>query len=238
MARRTPRPPAGVRTDADTKSRILDEAEKLFAEQGFHAASLRQITDRAKSNLAAVNYHFGSKRKLMVAVLLRRVRPLNQARLALLDELERDAGADPVPPGKIIEAMIRPLFLMSQDRDRGGDIFVRLLGRVFMEPGELIHEVFTEFEPLVRRFEAALRRSFPGLPRDVFFWRMHFFSGAVLHTITQHHRLDVLSRGLCRTMDVEATIRHLVTFAVAGMKSPLPPDENSAGSAAVRHRAR
>src|SRR2546425_12184724 len=136
-------------TDPDTKSRLLDEAERLSAEQGFYAASLRKITERARTNLAAVNYHFGSKKALVAAVLLRRIRPLNQARLARLDELELQADGSPVPAENIIDALIRPLFELAQDRERGGDIFVRVLGRVLMEPGELMREVFVEFEPLI-----------------------------------------------------------------------------------------
>ena len=194
----------------------------MFAEKGFHAASMRQLTARARTNLAAVNYHFGSKKALIVAVLLRRIRPLNELRMAKLDELDRKAGGAPVPVASVIEVLIRPMFALAQDRKSGGDIFVRLLGRVFMEPSEPMREVYIEFEPLVQRFEAAVRRSLPPLPREVLFWRMHFFMGAVLHTLTQHHRLDVISRGLCREMDVEATIRHLVNFAVAGLTSPLP----------------
>ena len=70
----------------DTKQRILDVAERLFATRGFHATSLRAITRAAEVNLAAVNYHFGSKDALLEAVMLRRLGPLNEIRQARLDQ--------------------------------------------------------------------------------------------------------------------------------------------------------
>ena len=73
----------------DTKERILDVAEHLFADSGFTATSLRDITSAAGVNLASVNYHFGSKEGLLSAVLHRRIGPLNERRLARLDEIER-----------------------------------------------------------------------------------------------------------------------------------------------------
>ena len=77
-----------------TKDRILDAAESLFMEHGFEATSLRSITAAADVNLAAVNYHFGSKEELFQAVLTRRLDPMNQERLDLLTALEREAAPD------------------------------------------------------------------------------------------------------------------------------------------------
>ena len=93
-----PRPRDPLAMDAlsqDTKTRILDAAESLFMEHGFEATSLRQLTTAAGVNLAAVNYHFGTKEELFQAVLTRRLDPMNQERIDLLDELEREAGGQP-----------------------------------------------------------------------------------------------------------------------------------------------
>ena len=67
----------------DTKQRILDVAEQMFADQGFAGTSLRSIIAAANVNLAAVHYHFKSKEALLEAVVLRRLGPLNQQRLDL-----------------------------------------------------------------------------------------------------------------------------------------------------------
>src|SRR5580765_1237727 len=76
----------------DTKSKILDAAEELFMEHGFEATSLRLITTAATVNLAAVNYHFGSKEELFQAVLTRRLDPMNRDRMQLLSSYEARAG--------------------------------------------------------------------------------------------------------------------------------------------------
>src|SRR5438874_13218778 len=81
-----------MRTPCDTRSRILDVAEELFGEQGLDRVSIRDITRTARVNLAAINYHFGSKEELIAAVFERRVVPVNEARLAALDRVEKSAG--------------------------------------------------------------------------------------------------------------------------------------------------
>ena len=92
-----------------TKEKILDTAERLFGQQGFPCTSLRQITDEAGVNLAAVNYHFGSKEDLYKGVLIRRLRPVNEERMRLLTHVEQLAGEQPVPIRSILETFIRPL---------------------------------------------------------------------------------------------------------------------------------
>src|SRR3982750_1807325 len=79
-------------TSAGTKTRILDAGERLFVEHGFEATSLRSLPPAAGVNLAAVHYHFGSKEELFQAVLTRRLDPMNQARVSLLDRYERAAA--------------------------------------------------------------------------------------------------------------------------------------------------
>src|SRR4249920_1603685 len=95
-------------TSADTKTRILDAAEQLFMEHGFEATSLRSLTTAAGVNLAAVNYHFGSKEELFQMALTRRLDPMNQERIDLLEKLERDAGARPPSVEKILSSMLIP----------------------------------------------------------------------------------------------------------------------------------
>src|SRR5690349_5773299 len=107
------------RASAATKARILDAAETLFMEHGFEATSLRLITAAAGVNLAAVNYHFGSKEELFQSVLTRRLDPMIQARVALLDRYEREApGA--LPCERILAALFIPALSLARDPRRGG----------------------------------------------------------------------------------------------------------------------
>src|SRR6516165_8302775 len=93
-----------------TKDRILDAAERLFARDGIEATSLRAITAEAGVNLAAVNYHFQSKDALLDAIIARRIAPLNQRRLEMLDRIEAEFPSGPLPLERVLDAFFRPMF--------------------------------------------------------------------------------------------------------------------------------
>jgi len=207
-----------------TKDRILDAAEKLFSDQGFSETSLRAITTEADVNLAAVNYHFGTKDGLMEAVFERRIAPLNQERIALLDALE--ASDDNPPLERILEAFVGPPLRLHRDTDRGGPMFMRLLGRTLTEPSPAIHEIFVrQFAEIAARFTPAMKHALPVLPADEVFWRMHFAIGAMAHTMCDTFRLKLLSAGRCDAgEDIDATIRRLVSFIAGGLRAPGPVD--------------
>ncbi len=102
--------------------------------------SLRLITAKAKVNLAAVNYHFGSKEALIREVFERRLGPLNAARVACLDKFEAAAGGRPLAVEQIIEAIIAPVLHVSKEPLARGAIFLRLLGRAFSEPADSLRK--------------------------------------------------------------------------------------------------
>lgn len=209
-----------MKRNKDTKSGILDAAEELFANRGPNATSLRQVISKAKVNLAAVHYHFGSKESLLHAVMARRLVPLNAERLALLEDYERAAGKRPVPLPKVLEALVGPALRLSRDPDKGGDRFMRLLGRCVLEPDEQIQGLLnTQFHYVLERFRPALQRALPNLPSDEFFWRIHFLVGAMAHTMADSERLRDISGGLCDPDDTEGMVRRLVTFLSAGLKA-------------------
>src|SRR6266571_2732822 len=140
-----------------TKDRILDAAESLFMEHGFEATSLRSITAAADVNLAAVNYHFGSKEELFQAVLTRRLDPMNQERLDLLTRLERAAAPLPVACEQILSAMFVPALKLARDRELGGKNFLRLLGRAYADPAPFIRHFLSEqYAVMIARFKTAL----------------------------------------------------------------------------------
>src|SRR5579872_1323308 len=114
-----------------TKDRILDTAERLFAENGYGATSLRSIIAAAGVNLAAVHYHFHSKEELLATVMRRRVEPVNRERLAMLEDAERAAG----PAGPSIEAVLTALLAppMRMAREPSSATFVKLMGRILSE---------------------------------------------------------------------------------------------------------
>ena len=210
-------------TSQDTKSRILDAAEHLFMEHGFEATSLRSLTAAASVNLAAVNYHFGSKEELFQAVLTRRLDAMNQERIDLLAKLERDAGERPVPCEKILSAMLIPALRLARDEKRGGKNFLRLLGRAYADPAPFIRTFLSEqYADMIGRYKEAFLRSLPHLTRQELTWRLHFVMGALSYTLAGTDVLKLIAHALPGEKDNdELLLQRLAPFLVAGLKAPL-----------------
>jgi AcrR family transcriptional regulator len=205
-----------------TRDRILDAAERLFGQHGFPCTSLRQITDAAGVNLAAVNYHFGSKEDLYKAVLLRRLRPVNEERMKLLTHAEQLAGEQPVPIRSILETFIRPLLGHATDVSRGGISLLRLISRELTDPQPfMMAENVREFDPLVGRYTRVLTQTLPNVPVPELFWRMQFTIGGILYAAAHQYDFERISNGLCRGDDLDGCLRRLIDFCAAGLEAPL-----------------
>ena len=203
-----------------TKDRILDAAEALFALSGPSGASLRAITQRAKVNLAAVHYHFGSKDRLLEAVLARRLLPLNAERIRRLENYQKEAGRKKVRLENVIEAMVGPALRLSRDDNEGGRIFMRLLGRLVLEPDARIQNLLTgQFETVLEKFMPSLKVALPHLSPKGFFWRLHFLVGSMAHTMADSERIRLISDGVCDPDDTEGTVQCLVTFLCGGLRA-------------------
>jgi AcrR family transcriptional regulator len=202
----------------DTRESLLDAAETLFSAHGIEAASLRQITQHAGANLAAVNYHFGSKDGLVRAVFSRRLRPLTGERIRLLDECDLDAE-DAVE--QVLAAFLRPILRILQEAPDGVRGFGRLMGRAFSEPSEEVRKmVIEEFRESIERYLDAFRKILPHLEEAERMWRFHFVAGAMTHTIACTQMLERFSGGRCTASDPEEALRQMVPFLAAGLRAP------------------
>ena len=204
-----------------TKERILDTAERLFAERGYSATSLRSIIAEADVNLAAVHYHFDSKEALLEAVVLRRAIPANEERLQLLERCESEAGDGPPELRKVIEAFIKPAFLQAKDPSRGGPIFRRLVGRLYAEGDLMPRMISKHFVPLLARFAIALERSLPELPREELYWRVHFAMGSVALALRGTGDWDLVRGPLQESNDTEIMLFRLMNFLEAAFRAPV-----------------
>jgi AcrR family transcriptional regulator len=162
----------------ETRDKILDSAERMFAEGGYAATSLRSIMSDAGVNVAAVHYYFRSKESLLEAVLSRRVEPANEERVGALEAYESSIGERGLQVDKILEAFLYPTFRMAADPDQGGYTFVRLLGRLQAESDMLPTIIFARFGPVLLKFADALARALPELPPQELFWRSRLAMGA------------------------------------------------------------
>ena len=208
---------------ADTRDRILDAAECLFVEHGFEATTLRMITAAARANLAAVNYHFGSKEALVEEVFRRKLAALNALRLAELDRIEAAAGGAAGKPRQIVEAFFGVAIRMAADADGGGRSFMQLLGRAYTEPTEFVRSFLaTEYAPVIARYKAAFFKALPEVPTEEFLWRFHFMQGALAYAVSGADVLNVLDAGRLDATDGEALYARLMSFLIGGLRAPLP----------------
>ena len=206
--------------ECSTKTAILDAAERLFATRGFEATSLRDITAEAGANLGAVNYHFTSKDGLILAVLKRMFQPVNERRLLLLDALEAKAQGKPLPVAAILEALFRPPLELVSQPAQGGWYFPRLQAFCLTEPGAYLKPLMEEeFAGKTRRFHAALQEACPGLTKEEVRWRLHFATGAFIHTAGNPQLLEITSEGLCKATDIESVLKRIVGFCAVGFRA-------------------
>jgi AcrR family transcriptional regulator len=154
----------------ETRQRIVDTAERLFARRGLDAVSVRDITTAARVNTAAINYHFGTKRGLVEAVLERRAQQLGERRAQLLDQIEAIAAPT---LRDVVAALVIPTAELASDRRRGGYFYVGFLASVLDHP-EYVKVVAQTFDPITNRYLAALERVTPHLPSDVREFRFAF----------------------------------------------------------------
>jgi len=214
---------APARGKTVTKDRLLDAAEALFMEHGFEATSLRAITAAASVNLAAVNYHFGSKEELFQSVLTRRLDPMNQERVDLLTELEARAAPNPVACERILAAMFIPALKLARNPERGGANFLRLLGRAYADPAPFIRQFLSDqYALMIARFKAAFGRALPDLPKRELSWRLHFIMGALSYTLAGADVLKLIEELTPNeSVNDEALLQRLAPFLLAGLTAPL-----------------
>jgi AcrR family transcriptional regulator len=207
--------------EVDTRLRIIAAAEALFMELGFDTTTMRQITGKAGVNLAAVNYHFGSKEALIEEVFRRRLGWLNEQRLLELDRLEAAANGAPLRPSQILEAFFGVALKMAFDKEGGGDRFMRLLGRTYTEPSEFIRVFLAEeYSAAIPRFKDALFKSLPDVPREEILWRFHFMLGSLSYAISGADALQIL--GGIDDDGNDALYARLMSFLIGGLRAPLP----------------
>lgn len=217
----------------DTRERILDAAERLFMARGYEGASMRMITGEANVNLAAANYHFGSKEILLQEVFRRRLAWLNGERMRVLTELEEKANGKALKPSQIVDAFFGTLLRLAQDETHGGMTFLRLLGRTLTEPSELIRTFLAEeYREVLERYKAALFKSLPDVPKAEIVWRLHLMLGATSYAIAGTDALRLVTDwqiGDGEDPDrLDRLLPRLMSFLLGGLRAPLPqfPSDN------------
>lgn len=206
-----------------TRDRILNTAERLFAEAGISATSLRTITAAAGVNLAAVNYHFGSKDALVEAVYRRHLEPLNRARLDQLEAMEQSAGGAPLEVEVIVRAFVEPLVEQARTGDSGA-VLTRLLAQSLHEAAGYVERFYArENDAVLQRYRDAMQRAIPELSPDEICWRLNFMLGTLHNAFLDAGLLKLLATGPgapSAPTSPEVTLAQLIPFLVAGLTAP------------------
>ena len=197
-----------------TKDRILHAAEELFAQHGFASTSLRQVTSRADVNIAAVNYHFGSKENLVNEVFRRRMDDMSRERLAAL---QKATEAYPGELEPILAAFVEPALAMAQDR-HGGGAFIRVIARAYAESNDSLRKFLSDqYGHVLREFAKALATCMPGLGKEALYWRLDFLSGALTYAMADFGLIKRPS-GVSEATHRQRAAKALIHFAAAGFQ--------------------
>lgn len=206
-------------TQVDTTARILDAAEQLFAEKGFSETSLRMITTRAKVNLAAVNYHFGSKKDLIQAVFARFLTPFTAK---LEKELDAMAQAQKEPSfDDVLKVLVKTMLARANDEQgtKKLSIFMRLLGLAYTQAqGHLRKFISEQYANTSLRLIGYFKSAHPDLSSEAIFWRLHFAIGSAVFTMSSIETLRAMAeRDAGNHTSLEQVVDYLVPFISAAM---------------------
>ena len=198
-----------------TQDRILGAAEELFAQHGFAGTSLRQVTSRADVNIAAVNYHFGSKENLVNEVFRRRMDDMTNLRLS---QLKTAMGKHPGELQPVLAAFVEPALAMSQDR-HGGGAFVRVVARAYAEKNDGLRKFLSDhYGHVLREFGKAIATCVPGLGKEELYWRLDFLAGALTYAMADFGLIKRPAE-VTEAAHRERAARELIRFAEAGIRA-------------------
>ncbi len=201
----------------ETHERILDAAQRFFAEKGFDATSVRDITAEAGCNVAAVNYHFGGKENLYLESFRAMLGALRDQRLAMLDGLMR---RDPTPSLEEFLATFAEGFLDPLVDESQGPRFLVFVSREMLDP-RLPPVVFLEefIHPLVDRVMEALAQVGPPMTPEAALQCVLSLIGQLLHALKAHHVLKQLDLSDSMSFDLTAFLEHFVRFSSGGIRA-------------------
>lgn len=210
-------------TQVDTQTRILDCAEQMFAREGFHNTSLRNLTTSAQVNLASVNYHFGSKEELLQAVIERRMLPLNEIRQKKMEAIMDRAQAFQALPSAadLLQAFIVPT-LEFQNSSPGARDFSTLIGRSLSEPDETVRHCFLSLAlPIFKILFTNLQQALPHIPPSILLTRLQFIMGTMSHVMCMSNHNVFQRPGFPAPLDQKDLIDQLLKFIGAGLETSL-----------------
>lgn len=203
----------------DTKAKILDVAEKLFAEVGIHATSIRQIVKEAGVNVASLHYHFGSKEAVIHEIITRRLRPINEQKAKRLEELEKKSKGKPPELEDVLRAFIEPHIQMQKmDAAR-----VKILMKLMVQIEDDAHRLKVMQDPVLmntfNRYLSTLHTVLPHLSLSEVSWRFRFIIFS-MHAIMVQHPIPADTGMEIKQESIDELLNYVITFLKAGLLAP------------------
>ncbi len=203
----------------DTKTKIIESAEELFAIDGFHHTTLRAITTKAGVNLAAVNYHFGSKEALLEAIFDRRLLPLNKIRIKRMEAVAKEAKESGKKPDveEVLRCFTEPTLALLHSKSGAGH-FRMLVGRSLSDPDQTVRQLFLKrIQVVIGMLVDLLCLALPDQTRDHVALKLRFALGAMSHTLTFQNQGLILAN-VDQSKTIDEVIELLTQFIVKGME--------------------
>lgn len=201
---------------ADYKKRILDAAEQLFAREGLHSVSIRDITKMASVNVALVTYYFGTKQGLLTEVIVRAAAPIIAERTRLLDQCLADSNGRP-SVAALITAYVRPVLVVESGALQEA-ASRRVVGLAWTDTNPKVRALMDSiYNPSSRRLVDLLRTAFPTLGDDELNWRAACMFSVIYSLYTNPGRVRNMVGAEINLKNREAAMRHVVPFLVGGM---------------------
>ena len=214
-----PRREPDVADDRDTRERILEVAERLFAEHGYAGVSLRSIMAAAEANTASVHYYFRSKEGLLRAIFEMRIGPMSAERHALFDAVEREAEGQAPELRRVLDAFYRPA--IQRSRSPEGEAFNKVSALCSVDPNPAVRKVvFDVYDDVAKRFVGLLRRACPHLDDTSFYWRLNCLYGSMMYVRAHNGRVAVLVGDVRPDADARIVLDELIAFTAAGLLAP------------------
>lgn len=201
---------------AETTESILNEAELLFSQNGFHGVTLKDVAARVGVHHTLLHYYFDDKRKLFDEVIARRAGVTSSLRMEALDAYDKETKGKPTVEGALRAFLDTDLDLYSQ----GGEGWKNYgaLGALSSNTPYGAELMDLYFDPVVLRLIGLLKKALPDCPEEDLFWGYHFVTGALMLTLGRTGRIDRLSGGTCKSDDFEAIKERMASFMAAGFE--------------------
>lgn len=205
----------------DTRVKFLNAAEELFADHGYEGTKIRAIADKSRVNLGALHHYWGNKLELFKAVCERRLRPMNEERLRLMQAWARQSEHGQADIRGLLRASLEPTFFIANLNEEEQAIFRKFYGRVLTDPtqqvGQIIRDIFQDTSSL---FLTLLRKHCAHLNDKEFYWRVHCVFGAYIYAPAFSHRIVFHAGDDFDPHDSETAIDEIVQFLAGGMMAP------------------